>query len=345
MKYEINLFSLQKKIWLNNLTLFLFCFAIIFGPAYALFDSYNYDIVANPDLETYLGLADFRFDQSSIRKYRVIIPFLASGINFIFGDLFMVLAPNSFPGPDFSMCISFLIVNCVFMSIFGMIIYRLCKEFGASSLTAIIGLLSVLTCRWTSYLAGIPIVDSLYLVIIAISLLGIKTKNQTLIILAIFIGPWAKESFIFIAPLIFCFSSINKWKQVILFMISALIVFSFRYYLDENSNTISDLGLKADFEHINNIPISIKRLFSFHGVYEIVSIFGLWGLLFIYLLKKRIRVLLKQKTTLYMILFLLVVLIHSLLSVELARMFYLVTPVTAIWISLICEEIISEKIT
>ncbi|AXP80611.1 hypothetical protein CJ739_1522 [Mariniflexile rhizosphaerae] len=342
MSYKINFLSLQKKMWVNNLIVFLFCFAIIFGPAFALFDSYDYDTVANPDIGTYLGLAEFNFEQSITRKYRVIIPFLASGINYTFGGLFNILAPNTFPGPDFSMCFSFLIVNCIFMSIFGMLIYKLCKEFGASLLPAIIGLLSVLTCRWTSYLAGTPMVDSLYLIIIAATILGIKTKNSKLIILTIFIGPWAKESFIFIAPIIFFFSSINKWKQVLLFTISALIVFSFRYYLDMHSKPISGLGLDNAFNHMNNISISLKRLFSFHGVYEIISICGLWGILFIFLFKKSTRILLKQKTTFYMVIFLFVVLIHALLSVELARMFYIATPVIAIWFSLICENLISS---
>jgi hypothetical protein len=343
MKYEINLSYFQNKTWVENLILFLFCFAIIFGPAYALFDSYNYDIIANPDLKTYLGLANFDFDQSPIRKYRVIIPFLVSGVNYIFGPLFLSIAPNSFPGPDFPLCMSFLIVNCIFMSVFGVLVYHLCKEFGVSRLAAIVGLLGTLTCRWTSYLAGLPLVDSLYMVITAMTILGLKTKNSRLLIMAIFIGPWAKESFIFIAPLIFFFSSINKLKQIILFIISAFLVFTFRYYFDMLSNATSGSEFRNFFEQINNIPVSIKRLFSFHGIYEIISIFGMWGLLFIFLLNKNIRILLKQKTTLYMVLFLFIVLIHALLSTEIARMFYIATPVIAVWLSLISDEIIIIK--
>jgi len=343
MKYETNFFLLQQKSWVKNLFLFLFCFALISGPAYTLFDSYNYDTVANPDIKTYLGLANFDFDQSPIRKYRIIIPLIASGINYAFGGLFNNIAPYSFPGPDFALCMSFLIVNCIFMSLFGVLVYRLCKAFGASQQAAIIGLLSVLTCRWTSYLAGIPLVDSLYLLIIAACLLGIKTKNSKLIIAAIFIGPWAKESFIFIAPLIFFFSPINKWKQLVLFASSALIVFSFRYYFDAITHAQSGLGLKNDFAHFDKIIISINRLCSFHGLYEILSIPGLWGLLFVFIFKKNIRVLLKQKTTSYMILFLIIVLFHALLSTDLARMFYIATPIMAIWFSIIADAIFLKK--
>jgi hypothetical protein len=109
------------------------------------------------------------------------------------------------------------------------------------------------------------------------------------------------------------------------------------------SNATSGSEFRNFFEQINNIPVSIKRLFSFHGIYEIISIFGMWGLLFIFLLNKNIRILLKQKTTLYMVLFLFIVLIHALLSTEIARMFYIATPVIAVWLSLISDEIIIIK--
>jgi hypothetical protein len=335
---------LQNKNWLKNLFLFAFCFAIIFGPAYAMFDTYNYDMVANPDLKTYLGLSHFDFDQSPIRKYRIIVPFLASGFNYVFHPLFSILAPKSFPGPNFSMCMSFMVINSIFMALFGMVVYRLCKAFGASTIGAIIGLLSALTCRWVSYIAGLPIVDSLYLLIMAMVLLGIKTNNSKLIIIAIFIGPWAKESFIFIAPLIFFFSSVSKKKQLVLFAISALLVFSFRYYFDRISNLPSNVGLQSDFSHFENITDSLKRLFSFHGLYEVFSIFGIWSFLFIFIIKKNVRKLLKQNTPFYLILFLGIVIIHALLSTELARMLYLAAPVLAIWISIISDSIIPFKL-
>ena len=200
-------FDFQNNTKLENLIVFLFCFAVLLGPAYSLFDSYNYDTVANPDIKTYLGLANFDFDQSPIRKYRVIVPFIASGIDFLFHPIFSKFAPNTFPGPDFSLCLSFLLVNCILMSIFGLLVYQLSKAFGCSRNATVVGLLSVLTCRWTMYIAGLPLVDSLYLVIIAMTLLGIKTKNTTLIVVTIFLGPWAKESFLFVAPLIFFFFS------------------------------------------------------------------------------------------------------------------------------------------
>jgi hypothetical protein len=333
---------INKKRWVNQFLVFLFCLAIIFGPAYALFDSYNYDVIANPDLKTYLGLADFNFDQHPVRKYRIVIPLLAGGINYIFGPMFSLVAPVSFPGPNFSLCLGFLLVNCIFMSVFGVFVYRLCKEYGASRFAATIGLLSVLTCRWTSYLAGLPLIDSLLMVVLSMMLYGIKTKNTTLIVCSIFIGPWAKESFLFFAPIIFFFSHLDKKKQVGLFLLSGLLIFSFRFLLDKYSNASFQAGIKSDLEHLENITVSLKRLFSFHGLYEVFSILGIWALLGIGLLNKKIRMVLQKKTAAYFYIFLLIVLGNALLSTELARMFYMATPILVIWFSIIATEFFKE---
>jgi hypothetical protein len=336
-------FFCTSKRWRLNIFLFFFCFAIVFGPAFALFDTYNYDTVANPDIKTYLGIANFDFDQSPVRKYRVIIPLLASGVNHLMGPAFSALSPKVFPGPDFALCMSFLLVNCVFVSIFGILVYRLCLAFGVSQIGAVTGLLSALTCRWTAYIAGLPLVDSLYLVTIAMALLAIKKRNASLAILCIFVGPWAKESFVFMAPLLFFFAPVNKWKQIMYFGLSALLVFSFRYAYDELTHVAKNVSLKTDFEHFGNIAYSLKRLFSFHGAYELFSIAGIWSGLFIFLLKKDIRKAFVENTPFFFIVFCAIVLIHALLSTELARMLYLASPVVAVWVATIANRLIHSK--
>lgn len=336
----MNLMSLFQNKKLEGLIICLFCFAIIFGPAFALFDSYDYSFEANPDIETYLGLAHFEFDQNPVRKYRIIVPFLASMVDGLFGGTFDYLAPETFPGPDFSICFSFLLINCLFVSLFGMMIYRLCRLYSVSRLAAILGLLSILTCRWTAYIAGIPIVDSLFLCVVAAIILGLKSQNSRLIICAIFIGPWAKESFIFFVPLILLFSDIPKLKQVVLFGLSGILVFGFRYYFDGISSTTGDLGMKNGLSHFQNIPNAIQRLFSFHGIYELFSIVGIWGILLIGLLNNTIRRQVKKEISPMIIMFLIIVLIHALLSVQLSRMFYMASPVIAVWIAIISNHLI-----
>lgn len=326
----------RENMWI---TVSLFSFAIIFGPAFGLFSEFNYD---TPDIHDYVKIAGFEFDQSPIRRYRIIIPLLAAGVNYIFEPVFSILKPFQFPGPGFSISLSFFIVNSVFMSIYGAVIYLLSRKYGVTALGAFIGLLSVLTSRWTAYIAGLPVVDSLYLLVIALALLGIKTKNTKLIILSILLGPWTKESFIFIAPLILLYSHVNRWKQIVLFLISGIAIFAFRYYFDLINSLNASEGLSSNINHFNYIFISLKRLFSFHGVYEVFSIIGVWSLLFVALLKKEIRGSFISKTPSYAILYIVIVLLHALLSTDLARMFYLLTPLLAIWVSVLFDEVMER---
>ncbi len=322
----------EKRKWL---VIFLFCFAVIFGPAFCIFSEYSYDLIANPDIDTYINLAKFDFDQSPVRRYRIIIPFIAAGIHFILEPIFSLLEPWTFPGPGFSLCMSFFVVNSILMSIFGMIIYYLIKAYNVSDAAAIVGVLSVLTCRWTAYFAGLPMVESLYLCIIGLMLLGLKTKNTKLIILCIFLGPWAKESFVFFVPLILIYAPIKLWKQIALFAFSGIIIFSFRYAFDYFNQIEITESLGKDFDHVNLIIPSLKRLFSFHGIYEIFSVFGIWGMLFLLLANGEIRKKLQSKLSKSILLFLVIIFIHAILSTDLARMFYLASPVIALLIALV----------
>ncbi len=317
--------------------------AIVLGPAYTLFDNYNYDFVENPDIETYMGLASFDFDQSPVRRYRVLVPFAAAGVNFILSPILDRVQPWTFPGPDFSLGFSFLLVNSILVALCGLLVFQLCQQFGISVPGSILGSLSFLTCRWTAYAAGLPLVDSLYLLVIIMVLLAIKTRRDSLIILAIMLGPWAKESFIFIAPLIFFFHPMKKGKLLFWFVLSGAIVFSFRYAFDQLNGFSASESIQKDLGHFDQIGPSLQRLFSFHGLYEILSIIGLWGAGFLLLIKKEFRISLKQLTPVYFYFFLGIVLVHALLSYDLARMFFLATPLLAVWYGKFADDLVKKS--
>lgn len=322
---------MQKRKSLKLLLIWLFCLAVILGPAYSIFDNYDYNFETSPDIETYLGLAKLDFDQSPTRRYRVIVPMLARGLNMILSPILNQVKPWTFPGPDFSLGFCFLIINSMLVALFGLLIFLFLRAMKISVFGAIVGLLSILTCRWTAYAAGLPMVDSLYLVVIGLTLYGIFAKKHKFIILAILLGPWAKESFIFIAPLIFFFSDIPKVKQVGWFVLSGILIFGFRYFFDVMNDFPVNEGLVKDISHFEEVTNSLRRLLSFHGFYEVLSIFGVWGLLLLSLFHSRIRLGVRGRTPLFFWLYLAVVLIHALLSLDLARMLYLGVPILAVW--------------
>jgi hypothetical protein len=327
---------------------FLFCLAVIQGPAFSLIDTY--DQATCVDCQTYMGIARFDFNQSPVRRYRPIVPLIAGGINYVFGNVFKKLQPGHFSG-DFSLGFSFFIVNNILIGLWGVVIYRYCKVFGTSKWAAIAGILVMLTCRWTSYIAGAAMVDSLYCLVLGLSLLGIQERNTKLTLLAVFLGPFAKESFIFIAPVIFFFSHISKPRLLFYFLLSGIFVFIFRYCYDHFAGFPANSGLISDIDHVKYIKDSIRKLFSFHGVYDVFSNFGMWVLLpaFALMSTHSYWAALKQKAKWYMLFFGIAVLIHMLLSGYLERMFYLAMPIICLTIAIAADEIrkqyfVTEKI-
>lgn len=290
------------------------------------------------DCVSYLGLAEFDFDQYEVRKYRVIVPFLASLINFLFGDVFQNLSPWSFAG-DFPISMSFLIVNNVILALTGVLVFKYVFSHTQKFFPALLGLISLLTCRWTGFIAGLPLVDSLYLFVLVMVLLGLKTQNNKLIIASIFLGPWAKEAFIFIAPIIFFYSHLPKKKQVILFLLSGILVFSARFLIDYFSDASQMASLKEDFMHFGEIPVSLRRLFSFHGLYEVFSVTGFWILLILPALLKKSLITYVQRFKAFEWWFVAAVILQVLLSTDVARMLYLLTPVLAVLWGIIIADL------
>jgi len=324
------------KKYRTEILIFLFSLAVIHGSSFALLDNYKIDDCI--DCKTYMGISNGDFKQSPVRRYRVIIPFLASITNSII-DLAI---SDTKPGNgirNFSLLISFLVVNNLLMALFGLTVYRLCRQYVFSPVAAIIGLLSVLTCRWTPYLAGLPLTDSLYCLVLATTMLGIKNGDRKLIMLSILLGPWAKESYIFLVPLIFFFSPISRLRQLLLFLLSGILVFGFRLSFDYINGFNFLESLQSDAAHFSYIGVSLKRLFSIHGLYEVFSVTGFWLILIaVGIFNRDLRIKLSSSIDNMWIWYFLIVILHALLSTDLARMLYLLSPLLAIIIAIIIDS-------
>ena len=308
------------------------------GPSLSIL--FSYDLSQFPDSATYLGLAEFDLDQSPVRRYRIIIPFLASALNFIFGSVFEHLSPGYFKG-DFSLAFSFFIVNIILMSLFGVLCYRYCRAHLQPPFSALIGLLVVLTARYTYYFASLPLIDSLVCITVALTLLGIKTRNTAMLITAIFLGPFARESFIFMVPVIFFYSHIPKGKALILFLLSGIFVFSFHYLYDLLAPEPVVSWLTADVAHVGGLIRNLPLLFSFYGWYKIMSSPGIWILLPLVVLfySPLARIKLRFIFRRYVFLFMAMVLLQMLLSGAMERMFYLAMPVFAVLCGMATDEV------
>lgn len=307
----------------------MFCLAVILGPAIATL--FEYDLTRFPDCNTYLSLAHFDLAQNPVRCYRVIIPFAAALLNFLFGGIFSKLTPAYFTG-NFSLPFSFFLINTMLTAWFGLLIYRLNRVCHISSVPALIGTLTMLTCRYTVYMAALPLVDSLFCVVIALTLLGIKEKNTKMLLWAIFLGPCAKESFIFIAPLIFFFSHLDKKKQLFYFLLSGILVFACRYVYSVYAHIPPSGWLAADMAHAPNLLYYLPKPFTFYTLNKILMNTGLWIMapILVLIIKRGKTGNLFNSKDKFLAWFLVAVLVQMLLSGSVERMFYLAMPVICI---------------
>jgi hypothetical protein len=319
------------------LLLFLFSLAIISANAYNAF--LHYDFPISVDDENYFKMAQGNYDVNITRKYRVIIPIASSIVASPITKIYKTIWPHR-PDNSWPLRMGFLLVNSLIMTLSGVLIFLLCEAYGTSPFTSLITTIVILTCRWTTYFAGTISTDSLYFFIILLVMYGIKIRNKTLITIAIFIGPFAKESFIFIAPLIFFFSSIPKKKQIILFLLSGIVVFSVRSLIDYQAGTPYYSSLNNAFEHFDNFQITFFRLFSPKGFFEVFSVLGIYFLIIIMGFtggKDKVKRWLKYVDIPLIILFL-IIWLHVFLSAQIGRMLYYASPFWAITIALIIEH-------
>lgn len=311
---------------LNNksLTIFLFALAVISGPAWESMDKLYKDECV--DCQTYLALAKGDFNQSPIRRYRIIIPATAGSLNMIVGKIGKKVKPETGP-EDYSLHLSFLIVNSLLMAFYALLVYRLAATWVSADIPLLLALLALLTCRWTAIFTGWPLTDSLYFVVITLALLGIRERNSTFIIISIMLGPWAKESFLLFAPLILFYAPGERWRIVLWFLLSGILVFTFRFLFDHFTGLSFIEGMMAGPAHFEYTGTSLRRIFSIHGLYQLLSVAGLWVLLLLLPAKKGAGTG-KIFGTLpsWMWWYAAIVLLHMLLSTDIARMFYLIMP-------------------
>ena len=285
----------------------------------------------SPDIQTYLSLSQFDFDQSPIRRYRILIPMLAHLVQLVFGPLIENMRPWSFSG-DFSLCMSFLLVNAIFMTASSFLMYKLCRFLKFSKIASGTALLAFLTCRWTIELTALPLVDSLFYFSIIATLYGFLSMRTGWMLAGIFAGPWAKESYIFFVPLLFVLKGLGRWRTFIYLGLSGILVFSFRYVYDALTGFDMLTNIRKDFSSIETLPSSLQRMFSFHGLYEIFSVCGFWIFIpFLACMMNRCSFLDSiRKHLQWMVCFLLIVIVQALLSADLGRMYFLSFPVLAI---------------
>lgn len=334
----------KHQKWINQEWTYIWVLSFVFLIHIGFLLMIYFPFAESPDIQTYLGLAQFDFEQSAVRKYRILVPFLAAALDFLLHPVIDLFKPWSFD-QDFSLCFCFLFINSTIMATAILFLYKLCRQYELSAKSALLGIAVALSSRWTYEISALPLVDGLYFCCTVFCLYGLLFKNKIILGLGILIGPWSKESFLFFIPLYIYLAYPSIKKLFIQIVLSGIIVFLFRYLFDLYTGNGPLKSLEEDLGAIKTIPESISRLLSLHGLYELVSVPGLFLLLIsVTWLKNRqaFQQFFKGNKN-WIPVYFIIVLFHALLSMDIGRMFYLSIPVFVLWTAVSAQILINNR--
>jgi hypothetical protein len=322
---------MNRSLLKETLLVYGFAMALAAGPALSIL--FSFDLSLHGDCNTYLRIAHLDFAESPVRRYRVVMPFIAGFIDHIGHGLFQKLTPHHFTG-DFSLPFSFFLVNLALTGWLGVIVYRFCLSYGVSRAAALIGMTAVITSRWTGYFVGLPYVDALYSCLAALLLYSLKKQHVPGIIVACLLGPLSKESFVFLLPLVVFAPARVALRGILAGAIGIGITIAIHQAIDAVQPPWVG-WMKADLLHFTRLDDHLNMLFSFYGIYKVLLNSGIWLLLplmaYCYdrrFFRKRLR-----KADRFLIVFGISVILQMLLSGSMERIIYQAMPVFAVWIA------------
>jgi hypothetical protein len=308
--------------------------AVLVNLAYPMY--LHYDFSHSLDTRGYLRMAGGRFDSVSVtRRYRVLVPAAAAVVAVPVAQVYGRVWPQR-PAGQWPLRFAFYVVNCLLLATAGACWFNSARLTGASAAAAALALLAVLTSRWAEYAAGLPLTDSLYLLVFGLGYYAVRRGPGAgwAVAGALLLGPLAKESFVFLLPWLLWFGRpALSWPRQLLALAGGLLaLFAVHNWVDARIAAAPSESVSNAFEHLENITYSLLRAASPKGIGELLSIFGLFTLIpGVALVFRKGRAAARQlwlsslgKAEAGL---LVVVAIHMLLSGDLGRMGYLAAPV------------------
>ncbi|MFN6947284.1 MAG: hypothetical protein ACK4ND_20265, partial [Cytophagaceae bacterium] len=294
-----------------------------------------------PDANNYLEMGKGNLNVHPTHRYRIIIPGLAALLSEPINLVYEAIWPHRQEG-DWALKLGFYLVNTFVFSLSAWLIYATCRAYGASTISSLIAVAAVITSRWVQVIAALPMTDSLYMLVIVATLLGIKARIPWLLAAAIFLGLFAKESFVFFLPAIVYFGRdvLPLKKQIPLIILSGALVFALRRFIDMHIGLTTDAGISNALEHIENIRHTIVRLASFRGIGELLSVFGIFSAILIagFFGGKKERASWYAPLDISFPVFTGIIIIHMFLSSEAGRMLFFASPLFAVAVAVILDK-------
>ena len=332
------LLSPHLRRWLLPWLLAVAALANLAYPMYV-----HYDFSHSLDTRSYLRMASGRFDSVNVtRRYRVLVPAAAASVAAPISQLYAKVWPQR-PAGQWPLRFGFYLVNCLLLGAAGTCWFNAARLAGAAPLAAGLAMLAVLSSRWAEYAAGLPLTDSLYLLVFGLGYYGVRRRvgGGWAIALSFMIGPLAKESFLFLVPWLLWFArpALSVTRQLVALAVGLGMLFTAHHLIDSQLGIAADQSVANALSHAENIRYSLLRAASPKGIGELLSIFGLFTFVPLLALARQLRnpAAVDAFSTFGAaeIALLAVVGAHMLLSGDLGRMGYLAAPVFCALLALI----------
>jgi hypothetical protein len=272
------MFGTRTRRWLLPWLLALSALANLAYPMYV-----HFDFSHSPDTRSYLRMAAGQFDSVRVtHRYRILVPAAAAVVAAPVTKVYGKVWPQR-PAGLWPLRLAFYLVNCLLLAAAGACWFNGARQVGASAEAAGLAMLAVLTSRWAEYAAGLPLTDSLYLLVFGLAYYGVRrgAGGAWAVATAMLLGPLAKESFFFLVPWLLWFGRpVLSWPRQLLVLAGGLVaLFVVHYVIDSHLGAPPAQSVSNALAHIDNLLYSLRRACSPKGVGELLSIFGFFTLI------------------------------------------------------------------
>jgi hypothetical protein len=325
---------------------YLLALGVLAGPAYTMY--VHYDFSHSLDTRSYLRMARGEFAGVSVtRRYRVLVPAAAAVVAWPLEQVYARVWPQR-AATEWPLRLAFYLLNTLLMAGTGLVLYETCRLYGASVAAAALAVVAVLCSRWAVYISGLPLVDSLYMLVFALAFYAARSGSVVALVAVLLLGWQAKESFVFLVPwlLVFGGRALTWPKQLAWLALGATLAFAVRHWIDTRIGAPPTESMQNALNHFQNLGYSLRRLLSVKGLGEIFSVFGFFWLALLLGWRggPNRRALWLAPLGWSGATFGAVVLAHMFLSGDLGRMGYLAAPVFAVAFALAITRQLESKL-
>ena len=260
-------FGPRLRRWLLPWLLAVAALANLAYPMYV-----HYDFSHSLDTRSYLRLASGRLDSVNVtRRYRVLVPAAAAAVAAPIARVYGRIWPQR-PAGQWPLRFAFYLVNCLLVGAAGACWFRAARQAGAESTAAALAMLAVLSSRWAEYAAGLPLTDSLYLLVFGLGYYAVRrgSGGGWALALALVLGPLSKESFLFLVPWLLWFGrpALAWSRQLVALAAGLALLFATHQLIDSQIDAPIVQSVSNALSHVENLSYSLHRAASPKGAFS-----------------------------------------------------------------------------